>query len=407
MPFAPTMNGTSLSTINYQLSIITPMFRKTPLAWLQITREKTRLAVALAGIAFADILMFLQLGFKDALYDSSVRPHYTFQGDLILINSQFETFFSVTSFPRERLLQAAGFDGVESVNYLYAATARWRNPETRIERPVLLFGIDPAKSAFNLPDVNQNLESLKMLNRVLFDRSARSEFGVVPVFEKDGTVETEMNDILVHVTGLFTLGASFTADGNAIVSDSTFLHLFDKRKADDLDVGLINLKTGTDIEKIKTQLRAQLPKDVNVLTIEEFAELEKAYWANGTAIGFIFSLGAGVGFIVGIVIVYQILYTDVSDHLPEYATLKAMGYTDFYLIQVLAQEALILAFLGFIPGFALSIGMYNLAAGATMLPIGMSLNRSIVVLILTVIMCVGSGTIALRKLQAADPADIF
>jgi putative ABC transport system permease protein len=383
------------------------MFRKIPLAWLQITREKTRLAVALAGIAFADILMFLQLGFKDALYDSSVRPHYTFKGDLVLVNSQFETFFSVQSFPRERLLQAAGFDGVKSVNYLYAATAQWRNPETRVERPVLLFGIDPAQSAFNISEVNQNLDSLKMLDRVLFDRASRSEFGVVPIFDQNGTVETEMNDTLIHVTGLFTLGASFTADGNAIVSDSTFLRLFEKRKADNLDVGLINLKSGADVENVKAQLRSQLPKDVKVLTIHEFAELEKTYWANGTAIGFIFSLGAGVGFIVGIVIVYQILYTDVSDHLPEYATLKAMGYTDFYLVQVLAQEALILACLGFIPGFVLSVGMYTLTASATMLPIAMSLNRSIVVFILTLIMCVGSGTIALRKLQAADPADIF
>ncbi|MFM7790148.1 MAG: FtsX-like permease family protein, partial [Microcystis panniformis] len=133
----------------------------------------------------------------------------------------------------------------------------------------------------------------------------------------------------------------------------------------------------------------------------------KTYWANGTAIGFIFGLGAVVGFIVGIVIVYQILYSDVTDHLPEYATLKAMGYGDWYLVGVLMQEALLLAVLGYIPGFIVSLGVYHLASSATLLPIVMTTARAIEVLILTVIMCIASGIVAMGKLRTADPADIF
>ncbi len=158
---------------------------------------------------------------------------------------------------------------------------------------------------------------------------------------------------------------------------------------------------------MQSQLVAGLPNDVKVLAPEEFAQIEKEYWANSTAIGFIFSLGVGVGFIVGIVIVYQILYSDVSDHLPEYATLKAMGYTDRYLLVVLLQEALPLAVLGFLPSFFLSLGLYQLAYTATMLPVFMNLERAITVFILTVVMCNVSGAIAMRKLRAADPADIF
>jgi putative ABC transport system permease protein len=126
-------------------------------------------------------------------------------------------------------------------------------------------------------------------------------------------------------------------------------------------------------------------------------------------------LGVIVGFIVGIVIVYQILHTEVSDQLPEYATLKAMGYTDRYLFSIVLQEALLLAILGFLPGMAASIGLYQIAQSATLLPIVMKTERAIFVLILTVIMCVSSGSnglpsaisIAIRKLQAADPADLF
>ena len=382
-------------------------FRKTPLAWLQVTREKTRLAVALAGIAFADILMFVQFGFKDALFEASVRPHSTFEADLVVVNSQFETFFSSKSFSRERLYQVRGFEGVESVSYLYAGTADWMNPETRIARPILVFGTDPANPGFNLPEVDKNIDRLKMLNRVLFDRAGRPEYGIVPIFEAEGTVETEVNDRLIEVVGMFSLGASFTADGTAIVSDSTFLQIFPERSVDRIEVGLVKVKSNADLERVKSGLIEQLSDGVRVLTVEEFANLEKAYWANSTAIGFIFSLGAAVGFIVGIVIVYQILYTDVSEHLPEYATLKAMGYTDRYLIEVLIQESLLLAILGFIPSFFIASGLYSLAKGATLLPIAMTVNRAVLVSILTIIMCTASGIVAMRKLQTADPADIF
>ena len=206
---------------------------------------------------------------------------------------------------------------------------------------------------------------------------------------------------------MFTNGSSFAADGNVITSDSTFLQLFPDRTPAEIEVGLINLTPGADIERVRSQLIAGLPNDVNVLTTEEFAQIEKDYWASGTGIGFIFGLGVGVGFIVGSVIVYQILYADVSDHLPEYATLKAMGYTNLYLLGVLTQEALLLAILGFLPGFALSFGLYQVTYAATLLPISMTIDRAVTVLVLTIIMCSVSGAIAMRKLRSADPAEVF
>jgi putative ABC transport system permease protein len=263
------------------------------------------------------------------------------------------------------------------------------------------------------PEVQKNNDALKPLNQVMFDQAGRPEYGAVgEIFQKTGNFQTELNNKSVSVKGVFSNGASFAADGNVITSDSTFLQLFPERKPDQIEVGLINLQPGADVEKIKTQLRIGLNPDpknpfVEIGTPEDFAQKEKNYWANGTGIGFIFGLGVGVGFIVGIVIVYQILYSDVSDHLPEYATLKAMGYTDSYLLGVLIQEALLLAILGYLPAFFLSFGLYQLTFAATMLPIYMKVDRAITVFIMTVIMCSVSGAIALKKLRSADPADIF
>jgi putative ABC transport system permease protein len=388
--------------------MLSKMFRKTPLAWRQLMKEKTRLAVAVAGITFADVLMFIQLGFESALFDAAIKPHRNLQADLVLISPQFQTLFSVKNFSRERLYQALGYDGVQSVNPVYINTGEWRNPETRLDRAILVWGIDPTQPAFKSAEIKQNQHQLKQLYQVLFDQAGRPEYGTVAdIFHKTGNFETELNNKLVSVKGLFTDGASFAADGNVITSDSTFVQLFSDTKPDRITVGLITLKPGADLQKLQSQLAAALPNDVKVLTIEEFAQIERKYWENGTAIGFIFGLGTAVGFVVGIVIVYQILYSDVSDHLPEYATLKAMGYTDNYLLGVLFQEALFLAILGFIPGLILSFGLYQLASTATMLPIFMKLERAITVWILTAIMCSFSGAIAMRKLRSADPADVF
>ncbi|MBD2500796.1 ABC transporter permease DevC [Anabaena azotica] len=388
--------------------MLTKMFRKTPLAWRQLMKEKTRLLVAVAGITFADMLIFIQMGFEGALFDAAVKPHRSLEADLVLINPQFQTLFSVKSFSRERMYQALGYEGVKSVSPLYIGTGQWRNPETRQERAILVWGMEPARSAFTIPEIQQNLNQIKPLNQVLFDQAGRPEYGAVgDIFKKTSNFQTELNSLNVDVKGVFSSGASFAADGNVVASDSTFLRLFPQRKADRVEVGLITLKPGVDIEKVRSQLAANLPNDVVVLTLEQFAQKEKEYWANGTGIGFIFGLGVGVGFIVGIVIVYQILYSDVSDHLPEYATLKAMGYTDGYLLVALLQEALFLAILGFLPAYFLSFGLYQITYAATMLPIAMTIERAVNVFILTVVMCSFSGAIAMRKLRSADPADVF
>jgi len=251
------------------------------------------------------------------------------------------------------------------------------------------------------------------LNQVIFDEAGRPEYGEIgSTFRATGKFNAELSGKNVSVKGLFQNGASFAADGNVVTSDSTFLQLFPTRKADQIEVGLITLQPDADLEKIKAQLQIGLNPDpknpfVEVGTPETFAQKEKTYWAEGTGIGFIFSLGVIVGFIVGIVIVYQVLYSDVSDHLPEYATLKAMGYTDNYLLRVLLQEALFLAALGYLPAFFLSFGLYQVTFAATLLPIYMKVDRAINVFFLTVIMCTVSGAIAMRKLRSADPADIF
>ena len=381
---------------------------KTPLAWLQLSHEKVRLLVALAGIGFADMLMFMQLGFQNALFDSSVVLHQAFDGDIFLMSPQSDALGFTETFSARRLYESLAVDGVESVVPVYLNFGLWKNPLDRNTRTIFVIGYNPHNNILDLPGLEENIDKVKLADFVLFDDKSREEFGAIPeLLQQQESVTTEISSRRVTVGGLFSLGTSFAADGTIITSDINFLRMFPDRERGLIDIGVINLEPGADLDLALAQLRQKLPQDVNVFNKEEFIEYEKKYWQTGTAIGFVFTLGTAIGFVVGTTIVYQILYTDVADHLPEYATLKAMGYKDVYFVTLVFQEAIILAFIGFIPGLAIAQSLYFMAAKATGLPILMTAGRALAVLILTVIMCCVSGTVAVRKLSAADPADIF
>jgi putative ABC transport system permease protein len=407
-----TKDKEEIPSLSVSQSLSTPtllmIFKKIPLAWLQLSHEKIRLLVAIAGISFADILMFMQLGFRDALFESAVQFHSNLSGDIFIQSPQSTALIAMKSFPSRRLYQSLAFPGVETATPIYINQAIWKNPVDSSTRGIFVYGFNPKDTKlFQLPGIAENIDKLKTPDTFLFDRKSRAQFGPIPeLFKKGGNVETEIRNRKIKIGGLFTLGASFGADGNLITSDTNFIRLF-KRDRGLIDIGVIQVKPGTDIPATIAAMRAYYPKDVVISSRQEFINKELLYWQTGTSIGFIFTLGTIMGFIVGIVIVYQILYTDVADHLSEYATLKAMGYTDFYLLTVVFQEAIILSIVGFFPGMFAAVGLYSLTRSATNLPLLMTVARAITVLLLTMMMCIISGAIAVRKLRAADPADMF
>jgi putative ABC transport system permease protein len=382
--------------------------RRTPLGWLQLSREKSRLLVALSGIAFADVLMFMQLGFQAALYDSNTKLSRALDADIVLVSPQARNTQNLSTFSRRRLYQAKDVSGVKSAEAFYSNIITWKHPDTRKETSIQVIAFKPEQQVLNLPEVNQQLDKTKLPDVVLFDRKSRGNYqNAIAQIEQGKVVTTEVERRTITIAGVFSLGASFGADGILIASDQTFLRLFPRRQAVSINLGLIKLEPGYDPEQIAIALKSHLPNDVRVLTHQQYIEFEESYWKKESPIGFIFGLGTGMAFVVGVVIVYQVLSTDVNSHMKEYATFKAMGYRNQYLLAVVFEEAIILAFLGFIPGFILPIGLYQLAAKATALPIYMKASRAVTVLILTIIMCTISGAIATRKLQSADPADMF
>jgi putative ABC transport system permease protein len=383
------------------------MIKKTFLAWHQLTHVKTRLIVAIMGITFADILMFMQLGFKDALFDSSVILHKHLNGDLFLINSQSNSLVAMKNFSRQYLYKSLSINDVATASPVYLEFGFWRNPFNYNSRAILVLGINPQYDTFYFPGLAEKIDILKMPDVILFDQNSRIEYGAIADKLNQGQkVTAELRGRKVKVGGLFSLGASFSSDGHVLTSDINFVRIF-KRDINSIEIGVIKIKSEGDLLATQRAISQFLPKNVVVLTKEDFMDFEKKYWQESTSIGFIFFLGTAMGFIVGIVIVYQILYTDVTDHLPEYATLKAMGYKDVYFLNLILQEAIILALLGYLPGLAISAYLYSLTASATSLPLFISTTKATTVFICTVIMCCVSGAIAMNKLRSADPAECF
>jgi putative ABC transport system permease protein len=378
------------------------------LAWYQLIAEKRRLAAALSGVSVAIIMMLMQLGLREALFGSGVLHYDQLQTDLAMISRQYVMLLQPGNFSRRRLYQALGQEGVDSVTPFYFSLATWKNPETLKDRNILVIGAEPQSRVFKSPEIQANLEKIEVPDVALFDRASRREFGPVErMLARDGKVKTEVAGRRLEISGAFTLGTSFGADGTIIVSDATFLRLFAHRPPGVIEMGLIKLKPGANIEAVRNALVAALPNDVMIVTRSELINLERKYWDDTTPIGFVLMMTLLFGMGVGAVVLYQILYSSVSDYLSEFATLKAIGYADWHLFLVVLFEAVILAVVAYPPSWMITIVIYKITNYATHLPIAMTWGRTAVIFILTVVMCSISGLLAMQKLRAADPAEVF
>lgn len=379
-----------------------------PIGWLQLRHKPLRLLVALLGISFAVLLIMMQLGFRSALFESAVRFHERFNYDIALFSTNSVFIVRPQSFSYRRLYQALADGDVAEVSPVYIFPAVWKNPWNNKRRSLSAIGFTPGDDLIDAKGFVENRDLLKQQDVVIFDALSRPEFGpVAEEFQAGEKIVTEINDRRVKVVGLYEMGTSFGIDGSFITSSDNWLRLFPNRPRDQIQLGLIRLKEGVNHEAVRDRLAGHLPRDVLVMTKADFVQRETDYWNSATPIGYIFAFGAIMGFVVGAIIVYQILFADVSEHLTEYATLRAMGYANRFISGIVIQQAVILGVLGYIPGVVAANWLYGKAAAATNLPLYLTQDRATTVLLMTLSMCAISALLALRKVRRLDPAEVF
>ncbi|SIN77447.1 putative ABC transport system permease protein [Singulisphaera sp. GP187] len=395
--------------------------RMAALAWLNLVHDKRRLAVSMAGVSFAVVLMTMELGFRFALLDSMVEIVRLLDTDLVIASKSKSTLVTSAPFNRRVLQDALMFREVEEACPLYIETrfSALRNPNLgrsgadRLARKVTarrirVLAYDPRDHLFFLPEVDARTAELEEPSTALYDEKSNQAIGPFTAGH-----EASLAHRPLRIVGTFRLGTDLVNDGNLIMSDQNFLRYFPDRRFREpelrsVELGLVRLAPGADAGQVRRWLEEELgPRGVNVFTKDQFLAREREFWDVRTPIGTIFSVGALLGLVVGAVICYQILSSDIADHLAEYATLKAMGYANHLLVEVVMVEALILSVVGFVPGLLISCGLYRGLAWYTGLLMNLTPGRALLVLGLAVVMCLGSGLFAMRKLLSADPAGLF
>ena len=395
------------------------LLRKTPLAWKNLTHDWRRLAVAVAGIGFAVLLMFTQVGFQNALFDSQVKMIDDLQGDIFIASRAKYTLAAEKRFPLELINQASSLPGVEGAYPLYTELTFSRLKNLRAKKsskafPIRSIGFRLNDPVFNSPDVNSQLTKLRIPQTALIDLKSKSENFDFPLKDEQGlsAADAELADKRVQLVGVFNLGTDFAHDGNLVMSAESFAHFFPHRVqfGDPLsvvDMGVVKVRQGSDVAKVRQLVDDILDDRVLVKTRAEFRSQEVRFWDESTPIGIIFAAGKVIGFVVGMVICYQVIYSDISDHMPEFATLMAMGYSTGYFLRLIVVEAVLLSLIGFVPGMLISYGLYAVLGESTGLLLQMTWESVAFVLTLTLGMCIASGLLAVRKLLAADPANLF
>jgi putative ABC transport system permease protein len=385
------------------------MTRGVPLAWLNLTHNLKQTALSVAGIAFAVLLMFMETGFRNAMFDGQVQLINRLDADIFLISRAKATLMFQEPFARHRLEQARAAPDIQWAEPVYIEhdAALWKNVSDGSLHDIRAVAFVPERCVFIDVEICRQAARLTVLDSVLFDRQSKAFFGP----RTTGTV-TELSQRTVRIVGTFALGTDFTHDGSVIMSAETFFHVFPDRRVAErapgrVELGVIKLLPGSNPQHAAARLRQLLPLDVEVLTKQDYRNKESAFLEASTPIGYVFNLGTIMGFLVGAIICYQILFTDITNQLPQFATLRAIGYSDWTVALIVLRQAVGLSAISFVPGLIASRLLYALIAAITGLPLEMSLTRGAWVFCLTISMCVISGAIAVRKALALAPADLY
>lgn len=387
--------------------ILSLIFGRLPIGWLQLTHNPMRFAAALTGVAFANVLVFVQLGIMNSMATATLRPYTFFSADVMISATDANGLTDGGNVARQWMLQALADPDVTDGTGLFIGNVPWDRADVDIS--FTTFGVDPAKPDFVAPGIAGDLSLLEVQGATLIDRLARGLKGETASAIRPQSpflFETQGRTLTAYST--FAGGGGFGGDGYMIMSDQTFLSLFPARRSSAPDHILLRLRPGSEVETVVPRLR-KIISDYG-LRIRSFADAgqeELTFQQTRRPTGIIFGFGVLIGILVGLVIVYQVLSTDVADHLREYATFKAMGYGQRFFMGVVLEEALILGVLGFLPGFAVGATILTVMGKITTLPLAVTPSMAITIFVGTVVFSVLSGAVATRRLAAADPADLF
>lgn len=371
-----------------------------PVAWCMLLHRKGRFLLSMMGIAFSVVIMFMEIGFFNGINDSQARLPTFLNADIVLMEKGRYSLLENDRLNRIRMQQALAFDEVVSAVPLYEGNQLVENPETGMVRVISVLAFPPHTTPLKIPGLERYSALLAIKGNVLFDGLSRNLYGDI----HEGT-ELTIGESPHHVVGIIEMGPSIRSDGYILMGDQTWAD--SKTSADLISMGLLTVKPGTDLKALKKKLEATLKDEAIVMTPEEVRVREVDFTMRATPAGGVFAIGLIIGFLIGLIICYQILFNEISDNMPQYATVKAVGFSKNYLVSLVMQQAVLLAVFGFIPGLIGGTLLYYVIQHSTSILMFISWQRGLLIFFLTLCMCAISGLLAVRRVLKADPADVF
>lgn len=381
------------------------------LAWRNATSDRRRLYRAATGIGLATMLILVQLGFREAFLESALTIFRAIDGDLVILSTTRYQLGQRETFPRQRIYQALAVPEVQSATPMYFewSNSRWRSPVEDKAYLIRVVAVDPNNPALNLEGITKNRVALTQSGNAMMDRRGRRFLGeIVP-----GLV-SQLNGRGIRIVATFPMGPDFTVDGTLVMSERNYLTYFgdsasggvEKLRAQ-VDYGIVKLQSGADIDKVQAALRTLLPRDVDILSRDQLIALEAAFQETVSPTGAIFGLGALIGLFVGMLIAYQILFTEISDRRAQFATLKAIGYRPRYILGVIVRQSLLYGIAGFVPALLASWAAFAAIDRGFLIPMRISVSIFVATFVMVLIICVVAGLMAARRALTADPAEVF
>jgi putative ABC transport system permease protein len=401
---------------------------KTPLAILNLWHQQAKTLVSIGGVAFALLLVFMQLGFMGAVSHTATNVLESLRFDILVRARDYLHLYEPSQFDRKWLHVAASTRGVSAAKPFWITIHNWRKLPSESESqssefetqylPIAVMAFATQDEVFKLESVVSQQARLNSGREVLLDQSTQRDYG--PWDGKRFDVsdigrETEIGGQAFTIGGVFNLGTGLAANGASIASKQGFARIIPWDVDQNTSLGLIDVDAASDVDKVVAELRERFQVGdadgeslaVDVLSRTEAMDRERSRWLFQTPIGLIFQLGVAISLLVGAAIVYMVLATDVANRLPEYATLLAMGYSRKYLASIVMTQAIVLCLCGFLVAWGAAELLYRLTSHLSGIPVAMDAERVISVLAMGLAMSCCSGLLALRKLWKAEPASLF
>jgi putative ABC transport system permease protein len=375
--------------------------RRVPFVLLAALHAPGRTGLAVAGTAFAVFLILAELLFDSTVAYTAGAIWKRLDFDLMLVSSGFREVVMSAPFPRQRLVQALDFPGVARVSPVWRANAAWKDREAGTQGRIVVIGVRPEDRPLRLPEAEELALALEAPDAVAADRESLRVCGPMERGREATCVRRK-----VRISTLVSIGVGFVCDGAVLASEQNFERITES-DLENVHLGLITLAPGAEGAAVAAALRAGLPPDVQVLTPAELDRAQREFWERISSSGKITRAGVALALVVALVVLVQILSTEVLKRLPEFATLAALGYERRAIRGMVLRHALALALGGYALGLLAALPLPRLLGRLVHMPLAHSPRDAALVLAATVLVCLLAASFALRSLERADPAELF